>query len=212
MIKLKVYDVGHTYPVNYPVNPSPLLWLTDEEEERVLVLTIGPAEAVAIKMKLTPGEDEFPRPMTHDLLKSVFDRLDAAVTRILITELREKAFYVAEIHVDLNGDTMVLDARPSDAIALALRIDAPIFVMEEVMVEHGQPMPKQVAPAPESIIEKHLEKIEHGETEEELAVNELVIADESPLDTARKDLQSAIDEERYEDAARLRDEIRKLEG
>ena len=84
--------------------------------------------------------------------------------------------------------------------------------MEEVMVEHGQPMPKQIAPAPESIIEEYLEKIEHGETEEELAVNELVIADESPLDTARKELQSAIDEERYEDAARLRDEIRKLEG
>ena len=71
MIKLKVYDVGHQFPVDYPVNPSPLLWLTDEEEERVLVLTIGPAEAVAIKMKLTPEEDAFPRPMTHAKIKGL---------------------------------------------------------------------------------------------------------------------------------------------
>ena len=212
MIKLKVYDVGHTYPVNFPVNPTPLLWLTDEEEERVLVLTIGPAEAVAIKMKLTPDDDDFPRPMTHDLLKSVFDQLDASVNRIVITELREKAFYVAEIHVDTNGHTIVLDSRPSDAIALALRIDAPIFVVDEVMVEHGQPMPQQDTPTPESIIEEHLESIEKGESKEFSVRQEMVNPDDTPLDTARKELQAAIEEERYEDAARLRDEIRKLEG
>jgi uncharacterized protein len=211
MIKVKVYDVGHTYPVNYSVNPSPLLWLTDEAEERVLVLTIGPSEAVAIKMKLASEPSSFPRPMTHDLLKTVFEQLDASVNRIVITELREGEFYVAEIHVNRESDAVVLDARPSDAIALALRTDAPIFVAEEVMEEHGQPMPKEAATSPEGLIEEHLESIQDGSTMS-VTEGEDPETTESPLDTARRELQSAIDDERYEDAARLRDEIRNLEG
>ena len=199
MIKVKVYDVGPPYPLN----PAPVLWLTDEQEKTLLVLTIGMPEAYAIKSQIVEDAEPPPRPMTHDLLKSVFDHFHATVRSVVITELRENAFYVAEIHVDANGHSITIDSRPSDAIALALRVDAPIYVLEEVMEKAGKEM-KQ----------KDDDVTEQSDIEDlEVAGGEVVrdMVTDSPLETARKQLQSAIEEERYEDAARLRDEIRKLE-
>ncbi len=199
MIKVKVYDVGPPYPLN----PAPVLWLTDEQEDVLLILTIGMAEAQAIKSQIAQDEEPPPRPMTHDLLRSVFEHLGAEIGYVVITELRDEAYYVAEIHVDAGGRSVVIDSRPSDAIALALRAQAPIYVMEEVMQAAGKRMSKQksgVADTTDATMEQ-LSNI--------LSVKS--IGQDSPLEAAKKQLQSAIDDERYEDAARLRDEIKKLD-
>lgn len=209
MIKVKVYDVGPPYPVN----PAPVLWLTDENEDRMLILTIGMAEAQAIKSQITEDEEPPPRPMTHDLLKSVFEHLNAEVEYIVITELRDQAYYVAEIHVDAGGRAVVIDSRPSDAIALALRVHAPIYVMEEVMRVAGKRMSKQKSgledpegDTPDAVLDQLNMAIE-----EKLASSLKVTHRDDPLEAAKRLLQAAIEEERYEDAARLRDEIKKLE-
>lgn len=199
MIKVKVYDVGPPYPLN----PAPVLWLTDEQEEVLLILTIGMAEAQAIKSQIAQDEEPPPRPMTHDLLRSVFEHLGAEIGYVVITELRDAAYYVAEIHVNADGRSVVIDSRPSDAIALALRAQAPIYVMEEVMQAAGTRMSKQKSGAVDTA----------DATMEQLSniLSAKSMEQDNPLEAAKKQLQAAIDDERYEDAARLRDEIKKLD-
>ncbi|MBI4552534.1 MAG: bifunctional nuclease family protein [Candidatus Latescibacteria bacterium] len=196
MIKVKVYGVAQPYAIN----TTPILLLTDEQEERILILTIGLPEAMAISTKLT-DEVPPPRPQTHDLMKSIFEHFQAKIRNIIITALRDATFY-AEISVDVNGHSIVIDSRPSDAIALALRVGAPIFVSDEVWTEASDQMPKDKFGAAEKMEVKAAEA-KAREAEE--------IEDDSPLAVLRRRLQTAIDEERYELAAQIRDEIRKLE-
>ena len=214
MIRLKVYDVGPPYPIH----ATPVLWLTDEKEERVLILMIGLAEAMAIKSQIA-AEDLPPRPMTHDLLKSIFEHFSAKIIHIVITELREQQYYIAEIHAEVEGKSMVIDSRPTDAIALALRANAPIYVMEDVMEEAGKYMP------PDKSDDGDVEALSPTEDFETENVHKFVIEDlmetssepedqteaHTPLEAARKKLQVAIEAERYEEAARLRDEIKRME-
>lgn len=219
MIRLKVYDVGPPYPLH----ATPVLWLADEQEEQVLILLIGIAEAFAIKSQIDAGEEAPPRPMTHDLLNSVFEHFDAEIEFVLISELREQQFYIAEIHVKANGQSMTIDSRPTDAIALALRADAPIYVEEEVMRAAGKRMPRSKDENGEDALAASIEELEAEAGEQgkvpaaQVAAEELMESVEfkrqprTPLETARQKLQAAIDEERYEDAARLRDEINRLE-
>jgi len=100
------------------------------KEERLLPIWIGPFEAEAIALRLQGTE--VPRPLTHDLLKSVIGALGAKVSHILINDLTESTFY-AHIVMQVDGRELVIDSRPSDAIALAVRMDAPIYVAESVM-------------------------------------------------------------------------------
>jgi bifunctional DNase/RNase len=117
-----------------PVSNSPIVVLKDEEEKFFLPIWVGIFEANAIALQLENVST--PRPMTHDLLKSAIAQLDARVTRIVINDLRDSTFF-AQIRVMVNrggDDTMLeLDARPSDAIALALRTEAPIYVAQSVL-------------------------------------------------------------------------------
>lgn len=108
---------------------NPVVLLVDEEETIALPIWIGQAEAMAIAMRLQGVQP--PRPMTHDLLQNVLDQLSTTVTRIVVSDVRD-ATYFAEIHLARNGATLVVDSRPSDAIALALRAGAPIFVEDKV--------------------------------------------------------------------------------
>ncbi|MEK6713857.1 MAG: bifunctional nuclease family protein [Nitrospirota bacterium] len=104
--------------------------LNDEENKEVLPIWIGKFEANAICFILegiTP-----PRPMTHDLTKSILDTLDIKIISIVINNLKENTYY-AKIHLSAQGSEVVIDSRPSDAIALALRSSAPIFVSEDVL-------------------------------------------------------------------------------
>lgn len=108
---------------------NPVVLLVDEEETIALPIWIGQAEAMAIAMRLQGVQP--PRPMTHDLLQTVLEQCSATVTRIVVSDVRD-ATYFAEIHLARNGAPLVIDSRPSDAIALALRAEAPILVEEKV--------------------------------------------------------------------------------
>jgi len=114
---------------------SPLVILQTAKKDRVLVVVIGATEAIAILRQLREEEPP-PRPMTHDLLKSVITRLGGRLRRIVVTGLVNGTFH-AELVVERGETLMSIDSRPSDALALALRMGAPIFVARKVLDEAG---------------------------------------------------------------------------
>jgi bifunctional DNase/RNase len=118
-----------------PVTNTPIVILRDKDGNRVLPIWVGIFEANAIALQIENVTT--PRPMTHDLLRNVIHDLHARVQKIVVCDLQENTFY-ALIHLALNGDTLMIDARPSDAIALALRTRAPIFV-EESVIDNAKP-------------------------------------------------------------------------
>jgi bifunctional DNase/RNase len=107
-----------------------IIILKEQNIERYLPIWIGPFEAEAIRVELQGAE--VTRPLTHDLLKSVISELGGRVEQIVVSELRNDVFY-AQLIVDIDGQTVEIDSRPSDAIALAVRVKVPIFVAESVM-------------------------------------------------------------------------------
>jgi uncharacterized protein len=113
-----------------PFTNTPIVILKDLEEKDVLPIWIGLLEASSIATALE--NIQTPRPMTHDLLKNVLDGLGAKVIKIEVNDLRDNTYF-ALIHMDVNGKRLVIDSRPSDAIALALRVNAAIFVEESVI-------------------------------------------------------------------------------
>ena len=113
-----------------PVTNTPIVILRDKEGQKVLPIWVGIFEANAIALQIE--NIATPRPMTHDLLRNVIHDLKASVQKIVVCDLQENTFY-ALIYLGLNGDTVAIDARPSDAIALALRTRAPIFVEDTVI-------------------------------------------------------------------------------
>ena len=116
------------------VGKQPIVLLKTKEGNRYLPIWIGQPEAAAILMKLQGAST--PRPMTHDLVTDILGQLEAQVVRITVTELRENTFY-AQITVQLDGTEIEVDSRPSDAIALAIRAEAPIFAADQVIEESG---------------------------------------------------------------------------
>jgi len=117
-----------------PVSNSPIVVLKDEEEKFFLPIWVGIFEANAIALQIENVAT--PRPMTHDLLRNVIHDLHAAVQKIVVCDLQENTFY-ALIYLAIGGGTVSIDARPSDAIALALRTRAPIFV-EDTVIDHAK--------------------------------------------------------------------------
>jgi len=113
-----------------PVSNMPIIVLKDPDGDSVLPIWVGIFEANAIAMQLEKIVS--PRPMTHDLLRNVIESLRARVDRVVITELKDNTFF-ALIHLNRDGETMAIDARPSDAMALALRVNVPILVEESVL-------------------------------------------------------------------------------
>jgi bifunctional DNase/RNase len=113
-----------------PVTNMPIVVLKDLESELVLPIWVGVFEANAIALELE--KTTMPRPMTHDLLRNMARGLNAVVDRVVVSDLRDDTFY-ATIWMTQGGEAVVMDARPSDAIALALRWDCPIFVAKSVL-------------------------------------------------------------------------------
>jgi hypothetical protein len=128
MIEMKVRGIA--------VDPGlkiPMVILTDEEEKRYLPIPIGVAEATAIFIQLQ--EQVIPRPMTHDLLKNIIDTLGGKLTKVLVNDIQQNTFFARLfLETGASGEKLEIDARPSDAIALALRAQSPIFVAEKVVV------------------------------------------------------------------------------
>ena len=114
------------------VGKQPIVLLKTKEGNRYLPIWIGQPEAAAILMKLQGAST--PRPMTHDLVTEILSQLDAHVVRITVTELRENTFF-AQVTVQMDGTEFDVDSRPSDAIALAIRAEAPIFAADDVIEE-----------------------------------------------------------------------------
>jgi uncharacterized protein len=127
MIEMVIYGVSFDL-----VGKQPIVLLKTADGNKFLPIWIGHPEAAAILMKLQGAST--PRPMTHDLVTDMLEQLDAQVTRITVTELKENTFY-ASITVSQNGSEIEIDSRPSDAIALAVRAEAPIYANERVIEE-----------------------------------------------------------------------------
>jgi uncharacterized protein len=127
MIEMVIYGVSFDL-----VGKQPIVLLKTADGNKFLPIWIGHPEAAAILMKLQGAST--PRPMTHDLVTDMLEQLDAQVTRITVTELKENTFY-ASITVAQNGSEIEIDSRPSDAIALAVRAEAPIYANERVIEE-----------------------------------------------------------------------------
>ena len=113
-----------------PIASSPIVILQDVEKNTLLPIWVGVFEANAIALQIE--RIDTPRPMTHDLFKNMLLHLNAQVLKVVVTELKENTFF-SLIHLDMDGDIVIIDSRPSDAIAIALRTDAPIYVTEEVI-------------------------------------------------------------------------------
>jgi uncharacterized protein len=109
---------------------KPIILLRDREGQRVLPIWVGASEANAIALQIE--NITTPRPMTHDLLRNVIHDLKAEIRKVVVSDLKDNTFY-ALIHLEVNGEPLAVDARPSDAIALALRARAPIFVEDRVI-------------------------------------------------------------------------------
>jgi bifunctional DNase/RNase len=113
-----------------PITNMPIVILKDVDSDMVLPIWVGPFEANAIAIELE--KTATPRPMTHDLLRDLTRSLNAKVSKVVVSELRDDTFY-AVIWMDQQGETVAIDARPSDAIALALLWDCPIYVNRDVL-------------------------------------------------------------------------------
>jgi uncharacterized protein len=127
MIEMVIYGVSFDL-----VGKQPIVLLKTADGNKFLPIWIWHPEAAAILMRLQGAST--PRPMTHDLVTDMLEQLDAQVTRITVTELKENTFY-ASITVAQNGSEVEIDSRPSDAIALAVRAEAPIYANERVIEE-----------------------------------------------------------------------------
>lgn len=133
-----------------PVTNSPIVILKEIEGEQTLPIWIGLLEATAIASEIEGVT--FSRPMTHDLLKNILDKTDTKVKRIEICDLKDNTYY-AIIHVTSKGKALSIDSRPSDALAIALRTRAPIFVSDEVLEKS-----KQIGASAEGVPEDKTEK------------------------------------------------------
>lgn len=160
---------------------------------RRLPIIIGSFEAQAIALEIEGIKP--PRPLTHDLLKQIIDNLGGSVTEVIISELRENTFY-AKIVLNVSGMTNEVDARPSDAIALSVRTQSPIYVSESVLETAG------FIPSEES--EK--ESVKKKEPVEE----SIPKSKEAKIAALQNKLREALDAEEYERAAKIRDDIKKL--
>jgi bifunctional DNase/RNase len=179
MISVRVHGVGMS-----PYNQGFVALLMDDVNNEWLPIYIGSFEAQAIAMELDDVDP--PRPMTHDLMAKIIDKMDVQVEKIVVNELKDSTYY-AEITLtsqdEEDDEEVVIDARPSDSIALALRTEADIFVAEDVMEEASVPANPDEE---ESEQNKKLKILQHR-------------------------LQRAVEEENFEEAADLRDQIREVQ-
>jgi bifunctional DNase/RNase len=164
LVEVKVQSLALDRTTNTPV-----VILQELDGERVLPIWIGPGEASAIAMQL--ADMEFARPLTHDLLCSVMKGLGGNLQKVIITRVEASTYY-AEMIVRRNGEVFSLDARPSDSIAVALRVEARIFAQDDLLeeaaieiAEEGPTTPESKGPSPQEPmgpqeLEEHLRKLD----------------------------------------------------
>ena len=173
MIRVKISGVAID-----PVTKGFVVILKDETEKRWLPIWVGHYEAKMISLALEKVEPV--RPLPHDLIKNILDSLGVVVTRVVICNIKDNTYF-ASVRLKINQTEKEIDARPSDAIALALRTSAPIYVTEEVLNKAST----------EKITLENIKEIKLADLQQKM--------------------QKAIEVENYEEAAKLRDKIRSLE-
>jgi bifunctional DNase/RNase len=156
MVEMELVGVRVELPSNTPI----VLLRETAGQHRVLPIFIGGPEATAIAFALE--EVETPRPMTHDLIKDLLDEVGANIERVVVTELREATFY-AEIILTVAGQVHSVSARPSDAVAMAVRYGAPVFAEEGVLEVAGRTSEGGV---PEEVVEQFKEFIDQVNPED----------------------------------------------
>ncbi len=177
LITVKIVDISLS-------NFGFVVFLKAEDDNKTLPIFIGVPEAQAIAVQ--HNKLKTPRPLTHDLLKNILDLLDVKIIKIVVNDLIDSTFY-AKVYFEKNEEKFLVDARPSDAIALALRFEIPIFVHEKVMKEGAV-------------------LIDNSKVVKE----EVEAQTKTQLEILQEQLSQAVKEERYEEAARIRDEIKKF--
>jgi bifunctional DNase/RNase len=142
-----------------PITNMPIVILKDKMGERILRIWVGLFEANAIALQIENVST--PRPMTHDLLRNIITDLDGRVDRIVVSDLKDNTFF-AVIHLTVRGERVAVDARPSDAIALALRTRSPILV-EETVIDNAKSVEVFSEPMDNARLQKWLESLDPSE-------------------------------------------------
>ena len=144
--------------VELPANTPMMLLKETDGDGRLLPILIGNSEAASIHSAMQGLQP--PRPLTHDLLSTVIEVLDHRIDRVIITELRDHVFMAELSLIDSDGVTTLLSCRPSDACALAIRTDAPIYATDEVLETAGQPEPSSADDQEEELIDEFQDFLE----------------------------------------------------
>jgi bifunctional DNase/RNase len=194
-------------------NGSYALILKEIDGDRRLPIVIGAPEAGAIAYELEGVHTS--RPMSHDLMKTLIETFESKVLEICIHELKDSTFFAA---ITLENTTVEVDSRPSDAIALALRFDAPIFIVESLLQEAGFSLDELDTTDEDDIEEIETFDISDDEEEDEefflpnkkSKKEKAHTSKTNKKDQLHDELQAAIQEEDYEKAAKIRDELEKL--
>jgi hypothetical protein len=206
MVEVKISNISITQ-VGFAI------LLKTEKDKRVVPIFIGPLETHSISTVLSGNVP--PRPMTHDLMMNIFNALNVQLLHVVIRELKDNTFY-ANIHLKTEDGVMDIDARPSDSIALALRQEIPIYMEESVLEAAGIILPsdekEEVEPKNEIKKEPKVmeDKAKPAETIRQLPQKAPVNPKEEKIEILKKQLELAVELENYEEAARLRDEIKNL--
>jgi len=199
MSAIRLYVKGLSY--SQTQSGAYALVLGEEDGERRLPIIIGGFEAQSIAIALEKDMNP-PRPLTHDLFKNFADQFGIGLKEVLIHKLQDGVFYSILV-CERDGETHSLDARTSDAVALAIRFKTPIYTYEEILDKAGVILGESSSS----------EKLEEKESDGSKAITESKpSSSDKSLDTLKKEMDEAVKNEDYEKAARLRDEIEKREG
>jgi len=185
MFKIRIFDISLT-------KAGFVLFLSENESGPILPIVIGISEAQSITMALNKIDPE--RPLSHDLFKTIMGNFQATVVKVIISKYENGTFF-ADLYLNTNDGTLILDSRPSDAIALAIRYKAPIYVNKEIMEEAG--------------VDSSYVKQETGTP---INHSELELAPVSEVSILEDRLKDAVTKEKYEEAAIIRDQLDKLKG
>ena len=207
MIRMEVSGVYNSSPQS----SYPQVVLKEVDGPGHLPIIIGRFEAAAISM--AQSDQKPARPISYDLAQQILLGVHSSITKVEITDLHESTYY-AEIHlVDEDGGQHVLDARPSDAIALALRFDAPIYAAAQIVEEAGFQKAVEIPPETALATDQNSEpEAPECEGKELRSISAVKAEPPNELEQLRRRLEQAIAEEVYEEPARLRDEINRREN
>jgi uncharacterized protein len=184
MHKIKVFDISLT-------KSGFVIFLSESDGSPVLPIVIGISEAQSITLAMNEMKPE--RPLSHDLFKTIMDNFQASVVKVIINKYKNGTFF-ADLYLNTNDGALVLDSRPSDAIALAIRYKAPIYITDEIMNSASIPMPAENG---ENKSKNHAE------------VDFSPVSEKSILENR---LQEAINREKFEEAALIRDQLKRLKS